>query len=81
MKQGNSHRFVTQELPPGTGGKPVKLVFCDICDGTPGKKLKNGIEISRSLTSECSGSKHTSEQISAIADGKLDFRGGKWIKK
>jgi hypothetical protein len=80
MAQGNSHRFVTQDLPP-SNGKIVKLVFCDICGGTPGKKLENGMEIGRSLTSECSGAKNTSEQISAICDGKLDFRGGKWVEK
>lgn len=78
MKQGNSHRFVTEQLP-ATGGKVTRIVLCDICGGMPGMKFSDGTLLHRSLTSDCSGSKHTADQVCAIADGTLDYRNGKWI--
>ncbi len=66
---------------PLANGRAVKVLFCNLCDGTPGKVLDKDTSISRSLTSECCGSKLSSEQIAAVSDGKLDFRAGKWIEK
>lgn len=79
VKQGNGHVFVSESLQLANG-KSLKMLFCSICNGSPGAKVDENTTIERSLTSECPGVKLATEQIGPIADGRLDFRGGRWIE-
>jgi hypothetical protein len=46
------------------------LFFCTVCKCAEG-----------TLASECPGEKVDSDKEELIYDGKLDYRGGKWVEK
>jgi len=65
MPQGNSHIFEVRSQALADG-KELRLAFCKICGGQPGKTLNASMSIQRSLTSDCCGSMLTSEQITGL---------------
>lgn len=73
------HKFVVNTIGEQTA-KPLKITMCSVCGGTPRKSIGNGASIEKSLTRDCPGVALTTDQVSRVADGKLDFRAGEWIE-
>lgn len=67
------HRFVEHKGScPNGYGCPIcdgGLALCEVCGCFEG-----------SLPSECPGEKVSEERQTSIYNGKIDFRGGKWVR-